>query len=85
MFPKGNKSVANKIITMMYQSSDPVKPKGSVKNTLPILKHDLLDNFKKNRRFKAPKGKRTVVQKQKELKEILRPLMSVNSKRPRSN
>ncbi len=66
--------------------------KNSLKKTLPILKQDLLAD--KNKKpdpvlmkkgvIKPLKGKKLIEKKEKELKEILRPLMSINTKRPRS-
>ena len=64
----------------------------SIKKTIPLLKHDWLPE-KSEQLPVSPflmgmnrivKGKRLMEKREKELKEILRPLMPINTKRPRS-
>lgn len=94
-FPKENRKVASKIVSMMSSQGYKQHVVGSMSKTLPMLKNSLL-NFSRERnliirgkllhpniRVRHIRCKRSVKRKEKELKAILCPLLPSNTKRPR--
>lgn len=95
-FPKENRKVASKIVSMMSSQGYKQHVVGSMSKTLPMLKNSLL-NFSRERnliirgkllhpniRVRHIRCKRSVKRKEKELKAILCPMLPSNAKRPRS-
>lgn len=88
-FPKDNKAVGRKLASILSQFQSDRKRNNCLKKTIPRLKSDLLGKnaakLQRNARIGRPmKVKRTVARKEKQLKEILRPLIATTTKRPRS-
>lgn len=90
-FPKDNRTAARKIVSIMSQLREK-KRETCLKKAIPRLKMDLLGyvNAKalrleaKARAGRPAKVNKTVAMKEKQLKEILRPLIVTNTRRPRS-
>lgn len=96
-FPKDQKKTAQKIVSMLSNFGYEKKNKTSLKSTIPILTKDLLGSMNSRQDTRARASllthrpthrphvvRKSIVVKEKELKEILRPLMSTSTRRQRS-